>query len=231
MVRALRWQFRRRKTILAPNAAWMASRLQGLFGDVAQIVPNPFGVDAAWFAVERLPVSAQRGWLVVSRITRGKLGTLVEWGEGLFSAERPLYLLGPNQENIELPSWISHPGATNPTALRADWFPRVKGLLTLSQHDEGRPQVLIEAMAAGLPVIASRLPAHEDLIQQGETGWLVASRTELVNTLAAVETPQMAVRVGAAAQAFIKENVGTWDDCARRYLDCYGELQRGVREG
>lgn len=226
MALALRWQLRRRKTLLAPNANWMAPRLQALFGDVAQVAPNPFGVDSAWFAVERQPVMAQRSWLVVSRITRGKLGALVEWGQGLFSAERPLYLLGPNQENLELPPWIIHPGATNPTELQENWFPRVRGLLTLSQHAEGRPQVLIEAMAAGLPVIASRLAAHEDLLRHGETGWLVGNRTELESALAAAETPQTAARVGAAAQAFIRKNVGTWDDCARRYLDSYGDLQR-----
>ena len=227
MVFALRRQFRRRKTILSPNAEWMTPRLLELFGTVASIEPNPFGVAAEWFSVERMPDEERSGWLVVSRITRGKLGSLIEWGKDLFSPERPLYLLGPLQEDIDLPSWILHPGSTNPVALRETWFPKVAGLLTLSQHDEGRPQVLIEAMAAGLPVIASRIPAHEDMIRHGETGWLVASRDALANALATAETPEQSARVGMAAREFVLRNIGTWDACAQRYVAAYRKLLEG----
>jgi glycosyltransferase involved in cell wall biosynthesis len=133
-------------------------------------------------------------------------------------------LLGPLQEDIDLPSWILHPGSTNPVELRETWFPKVAGLLTLSQHDEGRPQVLIEAMAAGLPVIASRIPAHEDMIRHGETGWLVASRDALANALATAETPEQSARVGLAAKEFVLRNIGTWDACAQRYVAAYRKL-------
>lgn len=223
MAYALRRQFRRRKTLLAPNAEWMVPRLQRLFGEVARIEAVPFGVADEWFSVVRSPQEVLAGWLVVSRITRGKLGKLVEWGEGLFTDARPLHLLGPMQEPLTLPNWILHHGATNPSELRETWFPRVTGLLTLSQHDEGRPQVLIEAMAAGLPVIASRIAAHEDLIRHGETGWLVASRAELADALAAGEMPAAAA-TGTTARKFVRQHIGTWDDCARRYGAFYRQL-------
>lgn len=224
MVFALRRQFRRRQTMLAPNAGWMAPRLERLFGDVASVAPHPFGVADAWFAVVRRPVAERRGWLVVTRITRGKLGALADWGAGLFSDARPLHLLGPMQDEIALPGWIRHHGPTHPDELRRDWFPRVAGLLTLSQHDEGRPQVMIEAMAAGLPVIASRIRAHEDLIVDGETGWLVDSRAALAKALAAAEDAATGERVARAGQTFATCRIGTWDDCARRYLDAYRTL-------
>lgn len=224
MVSLLRRQFARRKTLLAPNAEWMAPRLEALFGDVAQVRPHPFGVDATWFSLERPTAPARRGWLVVSRITKGKLGSLLEWGEGLFSEVRSLRLLGPMQEPLDLPAWIEHPGSTNPAVLQGKEFPEAAGLLTLSRHAEGRPQVLIEAMAAGLPVIASRIPAHEDLIRQGETGWLVSSREELAQALSQAEDAAVASRVGQAAREFIRARIGTWDDCARRYVEAYGEL-------
>jgi len=216
MVAALRRQFRRRPTLLAPNAGWMAPRLHALFGAVARIDPNPFGVDPRWFAVTR--AQAPGRWLVVSRVTKKKLGDLVAWGAGLFSRDQPLDLLGPMQEATTLPDWIAHHGATNPGELRARWFPQAAGLLTLSRHDEGRPQVLIEAMAAGLPVIASHLPAHADLIRHGETGWLADDRAAFAAALVEAADPAVAHRVGSAARAFASKEIGTWDECARRYL-------------
>jgi glycosyltransferase involved in cell wall biosynthesis len=73
-----------------------------------------------------------------------------------------------------------------PRALLEEWFPQAAGLITLSQHDEGRPQVLLEAMAARLPVIASNLPAHRDLIRSGETGMLVDSHSFVCSGFAGI---------------------------------------------
>ena len=226
MGRLLRRKFSTRPTVLAPNAGWMQARLTELFGDVAEIRPNPFGVTPAWFDMRR-QIGEPREWLVVTRITRKKLGDLLRWGKGLFGRHRRLRLLGPMQEDIALPAWIEYGGPTNPDNLRQQWFPGAAGLLTLSRHDEGRPQVMIEAMAAGLPVIASRIPAHADLIRHGETGWLVDSRDELAEALREAETPSAAAEITARARSRIRETIGTWDDYARRCLTAYTSLLQG----
>ena len=225
MGRLLRRKFSTRPTVLAPNAGWMQARLTELFGDVAEIRPNPFGVTPAWFDMRR-QIGEPREWLVVTRITRKKLGDLLRWGKGLFGRHRRLRLLGPMQENITLPAWIEYGGPTNPDSLRQQWFPGAAGLLTLSRHDEGRPQVMIEAMAAGLPVIASRIPAHADLIRHGETGWLVDSRNELAEALDQAESDTAAEVVGNSARGWVRSEIGTWDDCAGRCLAAYRDLLR-----
>ena len=225
MTRMLRRAFARRRTLLAPNAGWMGTELTARFGDVAEVRPNPFGVVPGWFDIEQEPASPAE-WLVVSRVTRKKLGDLIEWGEGLFGANRRLRLLGPMQEQLALPGWIEHAGPTDPDALQRRWFPRATGLLTLSRHDEGRPQVIIEAMAAGLPVIASGIAAHTDLIRHGETGWLVDSREELAAALRHAETPSLGSDVGRSAQHWIRKQIGTWDDCALRCVTAYRDLLR-----
>jgi glycosyltransferase involved in cell wall biosynthesis len=225
MVSMLRAVLRERPAILAPNAEWMVPVLHRHFGDVAEIRAIPFGVHGRWFAIERSPTAAASGdWLVVSRVTRAKLGHLLEWGEGLFGGQRQLHLLGPMQEAVELPAWIHFHGPTNPQALAGEWFQRVQGLLTLSTHDEGRPQVMIEAMAAGLPIIASDLPAHRDLLRGGEVGVLVDDRAAFAGALAQLDDAQAGQALGAVARSRVTAQIGTWDDCARRYVSAYEDL-------
>lgn len=223
MTTALRAVLRGRRVVLAPNADWMVNELIQRFGDLAEIRPIPFGVDETWFALERqLPcLDSSSLWLVVTRLTQRKIGDLFEWGEGLFNEKRQLHIFGPTQETVTIPDWAYYHGSTHPKALLEEWFPRATGLVTLSQHDEGRPQVLLEAMAAGLPVVASTLPAHQDLIKSGETGMLVNSRLEFEMALQYIESPIVNRDLGAAARNWIKKTAGTWDDCAARYHAAY----------
>lgn len=227
MTALLRSVLKGRRAILAPNAAWMVPMLQAKFGDVAEVRPIPFGVHSRWFSVRREPTApTSKDWLMVSRVTRAKLGYLFEWGEGLFGEHRKLHLLGPMQEAIELPSWVVYHGPTNPVLLADKWFPNVQGLLTLSHHNEGRPQVMIEAMAAGLPIVASNLPAHSDLLDHGRLGRLVGAADELCIALDELEISDVNLSFGKAARQWIVENIGTWDDCAARYVRAYEDLQR-----
>lgn len=214
-----------RKAILAPNAEWMVPVLTRYFGGVAEIRTIPFGVHERWFAIRREPDSFRSGdWLVVSRVTKAKLGHLLDWGERLFGNGRKLHLLGPMQEALDLPAWLEYHGPTNPDSLAREWFPKIAGLLTLSTHSEGRPQVMIEAMAAGIPVVAIDQPAHRDLICDGTTGRLVASMESLQSVLIELDDPTRNRCLGEAARSWVAEVVGTWDDCARRYARAYDDL-------
>jgi glycosyltransferase involved in cell wall biosynthesis len=222
MVRAI---LRGRAVMLAPNAEWMVPVLRAHFGDLAEVYPIPFGIHARWFSVERTPDSFSSGdWIMVSRVTKAKLGYLFEWGEGIFNQGRKLHLLGPMQENVALPDWVEFHGPTNPEALASDWFPRVAGLISLSAHDEGRPQVMIEAMAAGLPIIASDLPAHSELLVGGGAGMLVKGRESLASALSALEDSNVNCRAGMAARDWAAGSVGTWDESARLYVSAYYDL-------
>ncbi|MEO8020998.1 glycosyltransferase family 4 protein [Polaromonas sp.] len=221
----LRAVLRQRRAILAPNADWMRPALEQAFGDLAEIRPMAFGVDDPWFEVERHPPAGNvRRWLAVTRLTRDKIGDLFGWGEGLFDDVRQLHLFGPMQETLELPSWVRYHGPTHPADLLENWFPQACGLITLSRHDEGRPQVMLEAMAASLPVLASALPAHRDMVQHRATGWLAGSRDELCEGLNWLENPLNNQVTGQAARGWIKQSIGTWDDCAGRYAAAYKDL-------
>lgn len=221
----LRRVMRDRKVAICPNAEWMQPILERAFGDVAHIQPVPFGIDPVWYGIERQLVPEQPVWLAVTRLTRDKLGPLFEWSEPLFKGQsRQLHLLGPMQEQTELPSWVHYHGPATPEQLATHWFPKAHGLVTLSEHAEGRPQVMLEAIAAGLPIIASDMPAHASLVQNNITGALCRDREGYTAAMQKLENAAVNGQYGASARQWVQEAVGTWDDCAERFLALYNEL-------
>ena len=154
------------------------------------------------------------------------MGNLFEWSAPWFvGQDRELHLFGPMQEDIQVPSWVHYHGPVAPDELMAKWFPQAAGLITLSRHAEGRPQVMLEAMAAGLPIVASNIQAHLDFLRHGETAWICADADQYRKGLEYLEDDSRNYAIGHAARCWVSEAVGTWDDCASRYAELYRELE------
>ncbi len=226
MVSLLRHAMRGRRVTLAPNADWMAARLEACFGDMASVQPIPFGIASPWFEATRTVDHGQPlQWLAVTRLTRAKLGPLFEWGRDLFGARHRLHLFGPMQESgIEIPDWVHYHGPTYPAELLENWFPHAAGLITLSRHDEGRPQIMLEAMAAGLPVIASDLPAHIELVRHEKSGYVIHSAQELISSLNYLADIEVNRHMGEMGREWVKTHIGSWSDSANRYFSAYKDL-------
>lgn len=81
-------------------------------------------------------------------------------------------------------------------------------VLVISSNNEGTPVSAIEAMAAGVPVVATRVGGLPDVVQEGVTGYLVPPRDPdaLAGAIAAVlQDPERAARMGEAGRAVAQE--------------------------
>ena len=96
------------------------------------------------------------------------------------AAKLSLVLIGEGSEREALLRLAAHEGIAGrvaflgprPQAVVADWL-AAADLLCLPSHAEGSPNVVVEALASGLPVVASRVGGIPDLVDDGVNGLLV----------------------------------------------------------
>ncbi len=100
-------------------------------------------------------------------------------------------------------------------------------VLVLPSAYEANALVLLEALACGLPVVATRVGFAPDLVRDGENGYLVdrdaASVGERLDTLDLGDREAMRAAARASAEQY------SWPQIARRYLDLV-EALRAERE-
>jgi glycosyltransferase involved in cell wall biosynthesis len=85
-------------------------------------------------------------------------------------------------------------------------------ILVLPSDWEGTPNVLLEAMATGMPVLATRVGGVPGLVRDGENGLLVDVEDE--ESLACqlqrlVEEPELRRRLGTAGAEFVRSHHST----------------------
>ena len=74
---------------------------------------------------------------------------------------------------------------------------------------DGIPNTLAEAMACGLPVVATRLPGIEEVVRDGVTGILVPPQDPAALACALVQIldhPERARAIGAKAREWVAEH-------------------------
>jgi glycosyltransferase involved in cell wall biosynthesis len=99
-------------------------------------------------------------------------------------------------------------------------------MFVLPSRAEGMSNALLEAMAYGLPCVATRISGNVGLIQHGETGLLVTpeSETNLAEALIRLADDEiLRQKVGRLARQTIESECSI-DSIAKRYVELYNTL-------
>jgi glycosyltransferase involved in cell wall biosynthesis len=101
--------------------------------------------------------------------------------------------------------------------------------LWLGSEYEGQSNAIMEAMAAGVPVVASDIPGNRDLVVHGETGYLVpvGDRAGIARwTQLLLNDAELAKRLGQAGRQRMLAEFSV-DQLVRRHVELYEQILAG----
>jgi glycosyltransferase involved in cell wall biosynthesis len=142
-----------------------------------------------------------------------------------------LLLAGDGPERFQLETMTEQMGLTNQVTFLGQ-CPDVAGLLAkldisvLVSSSESSPNAIAESMAAGLPIVATRVGGIPELISHGETGLLVPmdDDVELADAIEYLaENPDVCARLGQNALEFAMRHFRV-DQVCQAYEQLYAEL-------
>ncbi len=217
-----RWTARlRTDRFIAVSEAVKRAVVESFGAAPSRVVVIPNGVDLTRFgprSAERLRARESLGIapdapciLHVGRLIPEKNQAALIRAVAALKARLPgirLAIAGDGPCRIELEQLISALGVGSQVLLlgtRSDieQLHHAADCFVLPSLREGLPLSLVEAMASQLPVIASSIAPHMELIEPGRTGWLVEPHdtARLAETIArVVERPDEAARIAEAGR-------------------------------
>jgi len=139
-------------------------------------------------------------------------------GEGPLQNEIKRFLVNNSlNKNLDLIGWIPH-----------EELPRYLNqlkLLVLPSYSEGLPNIMLEAMACGTPVLATPVGAVPDVIVDGKTGFIMEKNSpECIaeNVVRALEHPGLE-EIAGAGRRLVEENF-TFERVVKRWKEVLDEI-------
>ena len=242
------YDFRRYHKILAPvlqvvwrNAEAVVANSKGL-SDLARafdshfdipIIPN--GVDLALYS------SPERDWAAPVILSVGRLVYQKGFDLGIRALARlkhldwQWYIAGDGPEMNALKSLAREQGISDRVTFLG-WQSREEliqcyrqsNLFLFPSRHEGMPNAVLEAMASGLPVIASRISGNEELVEHEKTGLLVEAENldSLTSTLQEfIQDPALRQKMGAASRQRVEE-LYSWENTAKQYAALLEDISK-----
>ena len=189
-----------------------------------QVEVVPLGLDLCRFRRDRGAASALRASLGLAPgiPLLGSVGRLVPIKDhptllramaihGMDGQSAHLVLVGDGEDRLALTRLVGELGVSTRVHFLG-WRSDLETILNeldvvvCSSRNEGTPVALIEAMAAGVPVLSTEVGGVADLVTHGETGWLVppgdpAAMAQGIRRL--VAEPSLRTRLAAAGRAVV----------------------------
>jgi len=100
-------------------------------------------------------------------------------------------------------------------------------LLVHAARSEGRPNVVVEALAAGLPIVGANIPGVEEVLETSGGGALfpVGNDVALATTVQRLlGSPEEWSACAAAGPAWVEREALSWNVCAGRYAELFNEV-------
>jgi len=172
---------RRAAAVIVPTEELRAHVATMAAAGSIHVIPN--GVDLARFSpTER--VAPRRGRILyIGRLSEEKnLSALVRAAAALpkrIAGELIMIGSGPLRDRLEAEARAAGVRAEFPGVVDNQLIPgwlREAAAFVLPSFTEGHPKALIEAMAAGVPCVASDCPGNRGLVRDGDTGLLFDPR-------------------------------------------------------
>lgn len=236
---------------VACDAEVVKARIVALAGlDPARIPVFPWGVDLLAFRPpdRSSDLRARMGWLrrpvvVMTRQMRPPYGVL-EFAQAFHRVRArvpgaALLLVGDGIQRPEIEAALAPLGEGWRLSGEVDndvlgEYLGAADVYVSNSATDGSSVSLLEAMACGLPVAATDLPANREWIRDGENGFLVPvgdAEALAERTARLLADPPLAKAMGARNLAIARERAD-WSVNARRMLACYDQAvaaSRGTR--
>lgn len=139
-------------------------------------------------------------------------------GDGQLRDKMEKYLDKENlNDKVKLTGWIPHDELL-------DYLNELK-LVVLPSYTEGLPNIMLEAMACGTPVLATPVGAISDVIKDGETGFILENNSpECIakNVIRALNDSNLDIIVKNARELIEEEY--TYEAAVERYREILGSI-------
>ncbi len=198
--------------------------------DATKVHVNPLGVDTAGFAPKKHSARDRPTILFVGRIGPRKGVPWLLRGFAPLAGRAKLRLVGPIEPGMrnlmagEPLSNVEISGSLRGDALREAFAGA--DIFCLPSIEEGFALAILEAMAAGLPVVATEETGCAEAIDNGVEGLVVAARdpAAITDALASlIDDPDRGRGMGKAARARAARDFG-WDRYGARALAIYNRV-------
>jgi len=225
--RVLRAMLRNAEAVVANSEAGHRTLVSQIGVDQARALLVRNCVDADSFRA-----GARRGVPTVGYVGRlvplKRVDRLVEAFSAV-AAEAELVIVGDGPERPRLEALVERKGLSSRVTFAGavddvgPWLDRFTCLVLPSEW-EGLPNVLLEALAAGIPVVAPPVGDVPTIVQDGRTGVLVAEDAALPTAVTrALRDTDLQRSARDEGPAFVRENFSV-DRAADALLYCYHRL-------